>query len=185
MVLIIKYFTNSFMQLNGNQYPSFKHWVFLPGMAYGEKEKWWKPDSFRPRPHEGIDFCCFEDEKNKTHQLWPGDLIPFFISGQIISICKDFVAESVFVKGECQGYKNIIAIHSHINSCSRIGDYVQAGEIAGAIEVSSSVPAHFHLSVIGADVKLNGDLLDWNFLNNLDTKFFVDPMKIEPCVNNF
>ncbi len=174
-VLDAKRFAKALFELNGRKNFQFRNWLFLPGMGFGDKQKWWSGGEERLQSHEGVDICRYEDTCGNQCLLKKDTKVPLLMSGRIVAICDDFLGKSVFVKGSAKQGR-WIAVHAHITTELLCGDFVEEGDAAGQIASGRSViPAHFHLSLIKYDSFKLPDKLDWHFLNTSDQGIFVDP----------
>ena len=57
-------FTSTFLNLNPLA-GKCTGWLFLPGMLFKETQAWWKEDTPRQSPHEGIDLRFLADRSRK------------------------------------------------------------------------------------------------------------------------
>jgi len=150
--------------------------TLLPGMDFGDREKWWTGGEKRSRPHEGVDLICFEDDAGTRHFLGEGIKVPSLVSGEIVAICDDFLGKSVFVEGESSSLGSIVAVHAHILPKGRRGDLVMTGEEIGMIAPPhGSVPAHLHLSLLRFTQALPWADIDWKYLNKCHSDLFLEP----------
>jgi len=65
-------FTEHMVRENGLHEKGFAGWVFLPGMLFWGKNKWWGDESRRVTPHEGLDFSLYEDREGGLFRLGAG-----------------------------------------------------------------------------------------------------------------
>jgi hypothetical protein len=112
-----------------------------------------------------VDLVCGEDDAGKRHFLGEGIKVSCLASGEIVSICDDFLGKSVFVRGESSSLGSIVAVHAHILPKGRRGDLVVTGEEIGMIApTDGSVPAHLHLSLFRFSPALPWADIDWKYL---------------------
>lgn len=163
-------------RLNEKSVKGIKKITLLPGMDFRDREKWWIRGEKRCRPHEGVDLVCCEDDAGKRHFLGEGIKVPCLASGEIVSICDDFLGKSVFVRGESSSLGSIVAVYAHILPKGRRGDLVVTGEEIGMIApTDGSVPAHLHLSLFRFSPALPWADIDWKYLNKCDWDLFLNP----------
>lgn len=150
--------------------------TLLPGMDFGDREKWWTRGGKRCRAHEGVDVVCGEDGAGERHFLGEGIKVPCLTSGEIIAICDDFLGQSVWVRGKSRSLGSIVAVHAHILPKGRLGDHVGRGAEIGMIApAEGEVPAHLHLSLLRFNPALPWADIDWHYLNKCDWDLFLDP----------
>ena len=175
-VLTIDQYAALLSCLNEKSAKGIKKITLLPGMDFRDREKWWNRGEKRCRPHEGVDIVCCEDDAGKRHFLREGIKVPCLTSGEIVSICDDFLGKSVFVRGESRSRGSIVAVHAHILPKVRRGDLVVTGEEIGMIApTNGSVPAHLHLSLFRFSPAVPWADIDWNYLNKCDWDLFLNP----------
>lgn len=175
-VLTIDQYAQLLARLNEKNMHGVKKIVFLAGMDFGDREKWWTRSGRRRRPHEGVDVVCGEDSAGERHFLGEGVKVPSLTSGEIVAICDDFLGQSVLVRGASRSRGSIVAVHAHILPKGRRGDLVEAGEEIGVIAPTEGpVPAHLHLSLLGFNPALPWADIDWQYLNKCDWDLFLDP----------
>ncbi|MFH1217344.1 MAG: hypothetical protein V1706_12655 [Pseudomonadota bacterium] len=148
----------------------------LPGMGFGDPEKWWCTNGKRPRPHEGVDICCYVDDSQQHCLLGESIQVPFFSDGKVIAITKDFHASSVFVRERAGEIGHSVAVYSHILPVVQCGCKVMKGGPAGMVAPSTGpVPPHLHLSLLKIFPGFPREHLNWDFLNRCDGSIFVNP----------
>ncbi|MBI5559483.1 MAG: hypothetical protein HY885_17815 [Deltaproteobacteria bacterium] len=150
--------------------------MFLPGMAFGDREKWWAPGETRSSPHEGVDLYCYRAADGKDHFLRAGMKVPHLISGKVIAICRDFLGNSVFVMGADGLFGSLLAVYGHIAARDICGDMVYKGDEAGVIASSTgAVPSHLHLSLLKIPAEFSVENLDWKYLNKCHGNLYLNP----------
>jgi hypothetical protein len=128
---------------------TFRRWRLKPGMAFGADHFWWPAaGKKRPRPHEGIDFFCYEDTRKRVHYL-AGGLVPCPCHGEVVGLCPDFLGHSVFVRaaGPCGPGIYVLA---HVAPSVDLGQIVAPGQGVGTVAAGTGrVPGHLHVSLLG------------------------------------
>ncbi len=162
-------FTRSFVMLNGLERSGFAHWVFKSGMEFETFDKWWDGECSRVTPHEGLDFCCFEDRNGKLVNLVAKSIVPAMYAGTVVSIFKDLLGSSILVAHDfLERGRRLYSIYAHTSAFKTIqtGTLVKAGEAIAmicAVENKSILP-HLHLSVIWAEESAIANL-DWQTMH--------------------
>lgn len=145
-------------------------------MCFSDQEKWWIHDK-NPRltRHEGVDFCCYIDQKNEIVWLNEETKVPALYDGQIDAIFDDFLGKSVLVRHASDNRTQFCSIYAHIvpDQALKIGDHITDGQKIGRCSVGKTVPTHLHLSVLWLPVSARA--VDWLSLAKL-AEYFVDPI---------
>ncbi len=162
-------FTRSFVMLNRLERSGFAHWVFKSGMEFETSDKWWDGECSRVTPHEGLDFCCFEDRNGKLVNLVAKSIVPAMYAGTVVSIFKDLLGSSILVAHDfLEKGRRLYSIYAHTSAFKTIqtGTLVKAGEAIAmicAVE-NKSILSHLHLSVIWAEESAIANL-DWQTMH--------------------
>ncbi len=145
-------FGRLFGQVNGEKGQNFRSWNFKPGMEYGDPLFWWSTTGKkRPRPHEGIDFFCYEDGQGKKYEL-TRCLVPTPCDAKVIALCPDFLGISVFLLAKQEWGQADIVVLAHICSHVEKGQILKKGDVVGEVPpVRQGVPAHLHVSFLQGD----------------------------------
>ncbi len=148
-------FTQRLILLNQPVMQDFRAWHFRPGMRFQEKEQWWQPGSSRPTPHEGVDFCCFEDKVGGLVYLRPECRIPALFKGRVTALFDDFLGRSLYIVHKDNGHQQSGIIYAHIQPTPEItvDRVVQAGEVVGVTAAQrrpGPLRPHLHLSMCHA-----------------------------------
>ena len=155
---------------------SLRKILFLPGMGFGDTQEWWAEKACRIRPHEGVDIGCYEDFRGNRHFFTEGTKIPALFSGEIVSVCDDFLGKTLFIETHDSRDDVLIMAYAHIASHLTCGIEVDRADVLGVIAPGSDrVHAHLHVSllILPQDFKKNN--LNWNFLNTYQVNVFRDP----------
>lgn len=164
----------------------FHRWVFLPGMGFGETEKWWD-DGKRPTPHEGLDLCLFEDRTGGICCLNTGDGIPAIHDGTVKGVIKDFLGETVIVAHDffVDGHGNpLITLYAHTVPIHDIyiNKSVKEGDIIARIAASDRMPGgmipHVHITAGRLINGISHDQLDWVKISRREAMVLTDPFTL-------
>jgi len=173
-------FTRSFVMLNRLERSGFAHWVFKSGMEFETFDKWWDGECSRVTPHEGFDFCCFEDRNGKLVNLVAKSIVPAMYAGTVVSIFKDLLGSSILVAHDfLEKGRRLYSIYAHTSAFNTIqtGIRVKAGEAIAmicAVENKSILP-HLHLSVIWAEDSAIANL-DWQTMHLANGVILCNPL---------
>ena len=173
-------FTRSFVMLNRLERSGFAHWVFKSGMEFETFDKWWDGECSRVTPHEGFDFCCFEDRNGKLVNLVAKSIVPAMYAGTVVSIFKDLLGSSILVAHDfLEKGRRLYSIYAHTSAFKTIqtGTLVKAGEAIAmtcAVENKSILP-HLHLSVIWAEDSAIANL-DWQTMHLANGVILCNPL---------
>ncbi len=129
-------FTASFMLLNRLERLGFYRWIFHDGMGFRDDVKWWADKGGRPAPHEGVDFCCYENRAGQLLSLSEETLVPVMYDGEVIKIFDDFQGKSILIGHEqyILGTR-LYSVYGHTRPAAHLtaGSQVAAGEAIGAL----------------------------------------------------
>lgn len=144
-------------------------WVFLPGMCFRDREKWWKK-GFRQNPHEGLDFyqTKYEIVSAKTR-------VTALSGGKVIRIIDDFLGQTVFINSG-----DLILVYAHINPVVKEQQTIKKNQILGRLAGSNNPPSHLHLTAVKVLKDFDLGSLDWNFLNQDKKIKLINPLEIMP-----
>ncbi len=159
----------------GDDY-SFDRWLFQPGMAYGDVGFWWPmSQEKRPRPHEGIDFFCYEDRRGRRHSLTLRS-VPAPCGGEVIGLCPDFLGHSVFLRPDHSADQGGVYILAHISPQVSVGQIMKQGDVVGRVAAArGETPAHLHVSFLLGDWRDLPGELNWPGLLGQEKLRFVRP----------
>jgi len=165
----------------------FRRWLFKPGMEFLAREKWWGRGGARPLPHEGVDFCLFEDDRERQCIFPAASLVPAALAGRVVKIHPDILGHTIWLThGEADGMGwRLHTIYGHVVPVADLapGSWVAAGVVIGTVAAPAvagkAITSHLHLSVarIAAGTVTGG--LEWPLLHDgkvaqlLDPQFFL------------
>ena len=179
-------FTETFRQLNGYTGTDLAEWLFLPGMRFGEKEKWWKSGSFRASPHEGLDILTFLDGFGGEQQLSAAARVPPLLSGIVVSKTKDFLGETVILAHDFydQADRRLHTFYAHLQPAeapeitSKITHDSLLGNIAWPRQSNTGCPPHLHLSLAWVDKSMSIQDFAWDRFRASETFRPGDPLAL-------
>jgi hypothetical protein len=142
-------FGSLFSALNNRKEHLFRSWHFEPGMGYNDWQLWWtSPRGKRPRPHEGIDFFCYEDQLGRLHNLGTS-LVPAPCDGTVVALCADFLGQSFFLLPDLPADQESLYVLAHISPHVGLGQRVRQGDAVGSVAAALGViPPHLHVSFL-------------------------------------
>jgi murein DD-endopeptidase MepM/ murein hydrolase activator NlpD len=176
---------------NGLDQMRFERWAFCPGMQFNSMKKWWGDHGQRDFPHEGVDFCLFQDGSNRILRLNEKNRIPVIYDGIVKAIFKDYLGQAVIIEHDhlLQDGRKILSIYAHTNPRPHIqfGVRVYKGDIIASLADTSSSKAniipHLHFSMGLPSPSLSYDGFFWNIIRKPDLVTLLDPLYVIdiPC----
>ena len=173
--------------LSGNELSNAKKWVFYPGMLFGNNEKWWTK-GFRKTPHEGLDFVLYQNGQGDIFHLDCDTKVPVIADGKIVTICDDFLGQSIFVSHDIyRGNNNkeqLITVYAHLIPYREIkqGAIVKEGGVVASIADTkgkkNSIPSHLHISAMWVSKGVCLNTLTWDIICNSNKIKLIDFMDI-------
>ena len=181
-------FDELFLQLN--HLPDFAQWIFHPGMLFDSRRKWWTQQGLRRSAHEGIDFCLYANQRGSIRSLEPGARVPAMEQGTVVSMQKDLLGNTVFVRHDTfspDGWP-LCSIYAHVQIHAQIapGSEVSPGDCLASVAAPDKFIAgmlpHLHLSLAWIDpARLLDSGPDWEMINSRTGLQLVDPMRFLSC----
>jgi murein DD-endopeptidase MepM/ murein hydrolase activator NlpD len=184
VALVKNRFAEMLVDANRIEAATFKCWVFCPGMQFNSPHKWWGDRGQRDFPHEGVDFCLYEDRSGQMHRLDEKTRIPAMADGVVRAVFRDYLGQAVIVEhDDVQGgegsYLSIYA-HTHPRKDLRPGTAVRAGDIIATIADTRSskikILPHLHLSIGRPSPDLVYRDFFWNIMRDPDQVTLLKPM---------
>jgi hypothetical protein len=134
---------------------SFAGWLFLPGMLFNGANKWWGGKGTRIAPHEGLDFCFYEDGRGRVIGLGAGSSVPAMYDGRVKGIVDDFLGKTIVMEHRFPQMPafQLITVYGHTKPAPgvRPGEAFKAGEAVAAIASpggsSKALDPHLHVSL--------------------------------------
>jgi murein DD-endopeptidase MepM/ murein hydrolase activator NlpD len=163
----------------------FREWLFLTGMLFNARQKWWGDHGPRAAPHEGLDIGIYRTESLETCRLPEGALVPAVFSGEVVKLCDDFLGKSIFVKHDTirSGPSHLFTIYGHteprqgIRQAAQIAEGDLIASVAHAANRRRSIPSHLHVSLAWIDDGLSPEVLGWEKIARSEI-VLVDPMPV-------
>lgn len=179
-------FTEILVEANRIGAATFKCWAFCPGMQFNSPHKWWGDHGQRDFPHEGVDFCLYEDRTGQLHRLDENTRIPVLADGVVRAMFKDYLGQAVIIEHEYAQSENgtYLSIYAHTQPREglRPGATVRAGDIIATIADTRSSKAkilpHLHLSLGYPSPGLVYENFVWNIMRDAERVSLMDPMDV-------
>jgi len=179
-------FAKMLVDANRIQTKQFKCWVFYPGMVFGSTDKWWGDYGQRDFPHEGVDFCLYEDRSGQLHRLDEKTRIPVMADGVVRAMFKDYLGQAVIVEhDDVQSDKvTYISVYAHTQPREdlSLGKSVRAGDIIATIadtrHSKANILPHLHLSIGRPSLDLVYENFVWNIMRDPGRVALLDPMDV-------
>ncbi len=159
-------FTANLLALNRTRVYGFKKWLFAPGMAYGDTDKWWAGKTGRATRHEGLDFAAYLDKAGRERRLGAGLVVPPLYPGRPIKVMDDFLGRTVVIdhritdqRGRIlHGFYAHLAPASHLEPGKVIAETAELGTIAPA---NRACAPHLHISTVWIAPRFSIEELSW------------------------
>jgi murein DD-endopeptidase MepM/ murein hydrolase activator NlpD len=152
-------------------------------MGFGAPDMWWADRGPRPRPHEGLDLCLWQDRAGEVHALGIETRIPAMYDGTLVRLCDDFIGRSVMMAHRFSNLPGVYyTLYGHTRPRADLapGQAVRAGQIvallAPVIRPGSTVLPHLHISLGWSPEPVAPERLDWNILP--DALHLLDPLPL-------
>lgn len=139
--------------MEANWYPPLDsgHWQLCDGMGFLEMAVWWESAwPKRPFAYEGLDLREFADGATLVLTVFKGFRVVSPVSGVIVGIFKDFLAETVWIQDS--NCPDRVVLLGHVCPTVAVGEWVCCGDVVGDLSyVDRQVPLHLHLSVLSGE----------------------------------
>ncbi|MEE4111525.1 MAG: M23 family metallopeptidase [Desulfobacteraceae bacterium] len=176
-------FAEMLVEANRIEAAAFKGWAFCPGMVFGSMDKWWGDHGQRDFPHEGVDFCLYEDRSGQVHRLDEKTRIPVMADGVVRAMFKDYLGQAVIVEHEdLQGGGLYLSVYAHTRPREglRPGNAVRAGDIIATVadtrHSKAKILPHLHLSIGHPSPDLAYENFVWNIMRDPGRVTLLNPM---------
>ena len=164
----------------------FDRWVFCPGMLFNSMKKWWGDQGQRDFPHEGVDFCLYQDSSERILRIDEKNRIPVIYDGVVKAIFKDYLGQAVIIEHDrlVEDGRKLLSIyaHTHPRPHIRIGVKVYEGDIIASLADTSGSKAniipHLHFSLGLPSPSLSFDAFFWNIIRKPDLVTLLDPLDV-------
>ena len=161
-----------------------KKLYLYPGMEFGSEIKWWPDKGVRVTPHEGVDICYYINSTGEECRVTPEFRVPVMAAGRIVSICKDYLGETVFLEHQYDQLSRFLSIYAHITPRSdlKIGDKVCAGDVIGTVADTAGkknrIPAHLHISLMTVARTVPAEKFNWDMISYPEDAKLIDPLRM-------
>jgi hypothetical protein len=165
----------------------FQRWAFQKEMLFASTHKWWGKRGIRQHPHEGIDFCLFETQKETIRELPRKFLVFPAFAGQIIAQMEDFLGHSLFIAHDQleipdkEPDHTLVTVYGHITPDQNIGVGMKVFNeiVLGWVAQNGNkkkVPEHLHFSMALVHNTALGKELDWSMMHDRNRVKLLDPL---------
>ncbi|MCA1766478.1 MAG: hypothetical protein LC633_09595 [Desulfobulbaceae bacterium] len=182
-------FTANLLALNRTAVSGFGKWLFKPGMAYGERRKWWDNRTLRPKGHEGVDLASYLDREGRECRLGSGIIVPPLHPGRLAGTIADFMGRTVIVKHEITNRRGLVlfGFYAHLLPAGDLetGKLLPAtGGLGKIAPGNESCPAHLHISTAWLASGYPIEQFDWSRFE--ESKAFVpcNPVDFLPLADH-
>jgi len=179
-------FVEMLVAANRIEAATFKCWAFCPGMRFNSLHKWWGDHGQRDFPHEGVDFCLYEDRSGQLHRLDEKTRIPVMADGVVRAMFKDYLGQAVIVEhDDVRSDKGTyLSVYAHTQPREDLspGKAVRAGDIIATIadtrHSKANILPHLHLSIGRPLPDLVYENFVWNIMRDPGRVALLDPMDV-------
>ena len=179
-------FTEMLIEANGLDPADFESWVFFHGMRFKSPDKWWGDLGRRDFPHEGIDFCLYQDRSGRLAHLDHHIRIPVMHDGIVRCLYTDYLGQAVVIEHEnIQGEEGtFISIYAHTRPLDHIKTDVilKEGDIIATIADTSRSKAkilpHLHFTVGCPSPDLVYEQFVWNDMRDPALVALLNPIGV-------
>jgi hypothetical protein len=177
-------FTQFLIIKNSFHEHGFQNWIFVPGMLFQARDKWWGNRGKREKSHEGLDLCLYQNQQNRILRIHEKTQIPVMYKGTVVKILDDFLGRSVIIKHGFthSGNRTFCTIYGHIEPDKSLfpGAKLKQGDIIGTVANSGKSKAgifpHLHISLGWKSESVFYNQLNWNTIGDTDTMILLDPL---------
>eukprot|EP00439_Symbiodinium_sp_Y106_P069419 s806_g11.t3 len=128
--------------------------ILEAGAEFGSLNCWWGKRRPRPAPHEGVDFCDFQDFSGTKRQIKPGCPVPAVAEGQVVAVFEDFMAQTIIMTHqEHLDGRQLATLLAHVLPAPGLAPGHLCSpdmEVAAVAASRTTAPPHVHLSVLAA-----------------------------------
>jgi len=179
-----KRFTQTLIATNGLDPDKFQTWVFWPGMLFKSPDKWWGDGGRRDFPHEGLDFCLYQDADGKVCRLGENTRIPVMHDGVVRALFKDYLGQAVILEHVDADHAGgrLMSVYAHTVPEKYIvpAAVVKAGDIIATIadtrHSKAGILPHLHLSFGRPAPDLIYEPFVWNRMRDPEQVKLIDPL---------
>ena len=184
-------FSNLLCAANEPSLDDFRRWVFRPGMLFQSPNKWWGDLGQRDFPHEGVDFCLYENVSGRTLQLTRRTRIPALFDGVVRQIFSDYLGQAILVEHDIKKteHRKMVSLYAHTEPAEKTqtGVFVKQGDIIANIADtrSSTTPIfpHLHYTLGQVSTDLDYGTFAWDDMRDSDLFLLLNPFDAisDPC----
>jgi len=179
-------FTEMLIEANGLDPGEFQNWVFWPGMRFNSPDKWWGDHGRRDFPHEGVDFCLYQDPSGKVLRIEEKTRIPVMHTGVVRALFTDYLGQAVIIEHEGAQGNNVkfLSVYAHTKPQTGIqpGVRVAEGDIIATItdtrRSKANILPHLHISFGVPSPKLVYHPFAWNSMRDPRQVKLLDPLDL-------
>jgi murein DD-endopeptidase MepM/ murein hydrolase activator NlpD len=177
-------FTAMLIEANGFNPEDFQGWAFCPGMLFDSPDKWWGDHGQRDFPHEGIDFCLYENAAGGLDRLNETTRIPAMHDGAVKALFADYLGQAVVIEHDgIQGERErFLSVYAHTKPEKGIqpGAVIREGDVIATIadtrRSKANILPHLHFSFGRPAPALVYEPFVWDIMRDPDRVTLVDPM---------
>jgi murein DD-endopeptidase MepM/ murein hydrolase activator NlpD len=179
-------FTAMLIEANGFNPDDFQGWAFCPGMRFDSPDKWWGDHGQRDFPHEGIDFCLYEDAAGNLARVDETTLVPAMHNGVVKALFADYLGQAVVVEHDSirGGGGRFLSVYAHTEPRDGIqpGAVVREGDIIATIadtrRSKAKILPHLHFSLGRPSPGFVYEPFVWNIMRDPGRVTLVDPIDL-------
>ena len=179
-------FRGLLVSINTLESKGFREWLFLAGMLFNARRKWWGNRGRRATPHEGLDIGIFRTATSQPCSLAQGAAIPAIFEGEVVKVCDDFLGKSIFLRHDTRGSggSHLFTVYGHTQPypCVRRSAHIAEGEVIASVAGSSTrravIPSHLHITLAWIADSLPMESLGWENLGDTSAIVLIDPLPI-------
>ena len=178
-------FTRRLVAASGLEKRGFCTWLFLPGMFFLDKNKWWGNGGLRAAPHEGVDLCFYRSVEGECRRLGPQTCIPSLAAGEVLAVMGDFLGKSIIVHHPAWGDdgRRVCTLYGHTEPLAGLSPGVRlaAGDTLARLAQSPHAGGpgpHLHISLALVDRRVPAGELTWARLSRGSAALFLDPLDL-------
>jgi murein DD-endopeptidase MepM/ murein hydrolase activator NlpD len=177
-------FTEMLIEANSIHPNDFQSWVFCPGMLFNSADKWWGDRGRRDFPHEGIDFCLYEDRSGQILRIDEKTCIPVMQEGVVRAMFTDYLGQAVIIEHEHPRSETgtFLSAYAHTKPYAGIqpGIIVKEGDVIATIadtrQSKANILPHLHLTLGLPTPNLVYDPFVWNMMRDPELIVLLNPI---------
>lgn len=177
-------FSDLLLAVNTPALNDFQRWVFEPGMLFNAPNKWWGDLGLRAFPHEGVDFCLYENHSGMIAEIGHHALIPAIHDGVVKHIFSDYLGQAIVVEHKMTHFRSdmLISVYAHTRPLKQIraGVVVKQGDIIATVadtgRAKTPIRPHLHYSVGQPSAVIDYLHFVWNTMRNPDMVVLLNPL---------